>query len=143
MRESFNFISLQIYHVRICARSAIDICTNCGCISGRPLRNSSQFFQRLMDEKKEKKGKRTQTILVHPLFLIYVLRIEGKPEFHFHDSISAHATCWWTFLLFSSPRIRSFSAHGIFNFDRSAGTIGNNLVSYLYYVLKLKTFENF
>lgn len=141
MRESFNFISLQIYHVRICARSAIDICTNCGCISGRPLRNSSQFFQRLMDEKKEKKGKEPRLFWSIHYSSFTFSELKGNPNF---ISMIRSRPMLHVDELFYSSLLHEYALFlPIFNFDRSAGTIGNNLVSYLYYVLKLKTFENF
>lgn len=110
-RESVNFIFLQIYHVRICARSAIDICTNCGCISAAIAKQLAVFSETDGRKEKKKKGEKNPDYFwFHPLFLIYVLRIEGKPEFHFHDSIPQpmlHVDEILTLLFFS--RKRSFN----------------------------------
>lgn len=60
--------------------------------------------------KKKKREKNPDYFWFHPLFLIYVLRIEGKPEFHFHDSIPQpmlHVDEILTLLFFS--RKRSFN----------------------------------
>lgn len=105
---SFFFKSITFEFARGRQSTSVQIAV----ASLQPLRNSSQFFQRLMDEKKKKKKreKNPDYFWFHPLFLIYVLRIEGKPEFHFHDSIPQpmlHVDEILTLLFFS--RKRSFN----------------------------------